>query len=154
MGESDMSDVSTDLKAPVESPLDSPISTEATSDPNYMAHLATPSHFKHKVMVHDVVRAVAEEFAITFEELQSEARERRISRPRHIATYLARQWTTHSFPYIGFNTGRRDHSSAINSFKVIKRELEQGDNAELVAQIARIKIRLETFLLSRNGLPK
>jgi chromosomal replication initiation ATPase DnaA len=120
----------------------SPDETASETGEPRRAYQATPEDFKLKVMVHDVVKVVAEEFDLTFAQLQAKGN-RSISRVRHIATYLAKQWTTFSYPYIGFNTGRRDHTSAMYSYGVIREELQSSSGSELMDTMDRIKARLD-----------
>jgi len=70
---------------------------------------------------------VATHFNLGIQELLSARRSRSLARPRQIAMYLAKQYTTNSLPDIGRKFSNRDHTTVIHAVKKID-ELIQKDN--------------------------
>ncbi len=71
-----------------------------------------------------VLKAVAEYFNITIQDIISRNRRKEIVEPRQIAMYLLRDICDLSYPYIGEKLGR-DHTTAIHSYEKINRESNQ-----------------------------
>lgn len=71
------------------------------------------------VSVRDIQKAVSEECGIKISEMISKRRTKNLSFPRHIAMFLCRKHTTHSYPEIGAEFGNRDHSSVIHAAQVV-----------------------------------
>ncbi|WP_297803659.1 helix-turn-helix domain-containing protein [uncultured Brevundimonas sp.] len=64
--------------------------------------------------------AVAGHFGLTMDDLCSVRRDRRVSVPRQIAMYMARQYCTHlSYPAIGRLFGGRDHTTIIHGVNAV-----------------------------------
>jgi len=80
-----------------------------------------------------VRKIVCEEFNIQDIELNSKTRARSVARPRQIAMYLCKKFTTKSFPEIGRSFGGRDHATVIHSVKSV--EKLKSENSELSAII-------------------
>ena len=70
----------------------------------------------------------------------SPRRSRSLARPRQIAMYLAKQYTTNSLPDIGRKFSNRDHTTVIHAVKKIE-GLIKSDN-EINHSVAEIKKRL------------
>ena len=60
---------------------------------------------------------VAEAFGLTREELLSPSRAARVTWPRQVAMYLAREHTHETLPAIGARFGGRDHSTVLHACK-------------------------------------
>jgi len=73
----------------------------------------------------EVIRAVAEFYRITEDEITGRRRNKEIVRPRQVAMYLARQETQSSLPEIGTALGGRDHTTVIYGVEKINGQLEQ-----------------------------
>jgi chromosomal replication initiator protein len=67
------------------------------------------------ITVDDIKRAVAADFKISPETLVGRKRTSTIAFPRQVAMYLARMLTTMSLSEIGFNFGKRDHTTVIHA---------------------------------------
>ncbi len=63
----------------------------------------------------EIQSAVGEHFGLTTGELLSPARTARISWPRQVAMYLARELTGESLPAIGRHFGGRDHTTVLHA---------------------------------------
>ena len=85
---------------------------------------ATQSSSK-RVSDDHILKAVAEFFNITVEDLVSHNRRKEVVEPRQIAIYLLRDISELSYPYIGEKLGR-DHTTAIHSYEKINREVNRN----------------------------
>ena len=83
---------------------------------------------------------VAAHFNLSIQELLSSRRSRSLARPRQIAMYLAKQYTTNSLPDIGRKFSNRDHTTVIHAVKKID-ELIKKDN-EIKESVIEIKKKL------------
>ncbi len=70
-----------------------------------------------------VLKAVADFYSISSNDLLKRSRKKEIVRPRQIAMYLLREETKLSFPEIGQKLGGRDHSTVIHAYEKIKNEV-------------------------------
>ncbi len=83
-----------------------------------------------------ILKAVAEFFNVSIEDLVSHNRRKEIVEPRQIAMYLLREISELSYPYIGEKMGR-DHTTAIHSYEKINQEVNK--NPALNQKILTIK---------------
>ena len=83
-----------------------------------------------------ILRAVAEFFGITIDDLISHSRRKEVVEPRQIAMYLLRDMSELSYPHIGDKMGR-DHTTAIHSYDKINTEVNR--NSTLNQKILTIK---------------
>jgi len=90
--------------------------------------------------VESIQNLVASHFNLNIQELLSPRRSRSLARPRQIAMYLAKQYTTNSLPDIGRKFSNRDHTTVIHAVKKIN-ELIKKDN-EIRDSIIEIKKKL------------
>ncbi|HWY18650.1 MAG TPA: chromosomal replication initiator protein DnaA [Solirubrobacteraceae bacterium] len=65
--------------------------------------------------IRDITQAACQRFGLTPEELLSSSRISRISWPRQVAMYLARELTDESLPAIGRQFGGRDHTTVLHA---------------------------------------
>ena len=79
-------------------------------------------------------------FNLNIQEMLSPRRSRSLARPRQIAMYLVKKYTTHSLPDIGRKFSNRDHTTVIHAVKKIE-ELIKNDN-EIKYNITEIKKKL------------
>ena len=70
----------------------------------------------------------------------SARRSRSLARPRQIAMYLAKQFTTNSLPEIGRKFSNRDHTTVIHAVKKVN-ELISKDN-EIRLSVGELKKRI------------
>jgi len=92
------------------------------------------------INVESIQNTVAAHFNLGIQEMLSPRRSRSLARPRQIAMYLAKQYTTNSLPDIGRKFSNRDHTTVIHAVKKIE-ELIKNDN-EIKHNITEIKKRL------------
>jgi chromosomal replication initiator protein len=92
------------------------------------------------VNVEFIQNLVASHFNLNINDLLSPRRPRSLARPRQIAMYLAKQYTTNSLPDIGRKFANRDHTTVIHAVKKID-ELIKKDN-EIRQSVIEIKKNL------------
>ena len=89
------------------------------------------------INVEFIQNIVATHFSLSVQEMLSSRRSRSLARPRQIAMYLAKRYTTNSLPEIGRKFSNRDHTTVIHAVKKIE-ELIRTDN-EIKQNIVEIK---------------
>ena len=82
------------------------------------------SYVRPAATVRDIQRMVARQFEINLPDIISGRRTTRLVRPRHIAMYLCRKFTTQSTTRIGKLFGDRDHATVIHAVSKITAERE------------------------------
>ena len=94
----------------------------------------------HKLTMDDIINEVCLYYSVSREDIDSSKRSQDIAHPRQIATYLCRTMTDNSQELIGKAVGNRDHSTVINSFNKISKEII--NNPKTAAEIEEIKAKL------------
>ena len=89
------------------------------------------------VNVELIQNLVASHFNLSIQELLSQRRSRSLARPRQIAMYLAKQYTTNSLPDIGRKFSNRDHTTVIHAIKKIEDLLKK--DSEIKQSVNEIK---------------
>ncbi|MGA7072113.1 helix-turn-helix domain-containing protein [Bradyrhizobium sp.] len=74
-----------------------------------------------------IKQAVSTYYNVSINDLNSARRARSLVFVRHMAMYLAKNLTPHSYPVIGRSFGHRDHATAMHAVKRIE-GLMSGDN--------------------------
>jgi chromosomal replication initiator protein len=92
------------------------------------------------VTVESIQNLVASHFNLNMQEMLSARRSRSLARPRQIAMYLSKQYTTNSLPDIGRKFSNRDHTTVIHAVKKID-ELIKKDN-EIRQNITELKKKI------------
>jgi chromosomal replication initiator protein len=88
--------------------------------------------------VGEIQSAVVEHFGLAAGELLSSARTARISWPRQVAMYLARELTGESLPAIGRQFGGRDHTTVLHAWRRTAKRIAQDAGArEAVDKLCR-----------------
>ncbi len=95
---------------------------------------------KKSIDVEFIINTVSGYFNLSIQEMLSARRSRSLARPRQIAMYLAKHYTSNSLPEIGRKFSNRDHTTVIHAVKKID-ELSQNNN-EIKQSILEIKKRL------------
>lgn len=88
----------------------------------------------------ELIETVANFYSITVDEMIGASRKRELVTPRQVAMYLMREEINASFPLIGKELGKRDHTTAMHAYEKIKNEVEQG--GRIKQEIDLIKQRL------------
>ena len=89
---------------------------------------------KEKVTIEEIVKVVANRFAIKISDLKSQKKNKNLATARHIAMYLARKFTPASYPDIGEKIGGRDHSTVIYAYNKINKMLDHDENLRNTTQ--------------------
>jgi chromosomal replication initiator protein len=103
---------------------------------------ALPAFAPQRVLVHRAIKATAEHFGTTPDDLASPRRTRLLTRRRQVAMYVARQMTGRSLAFIGSKIGDRHHTTILHGVRAVKGLLDAG-NAETMAAVEAIKERLQ-----------
>lgn len=85
---------------------------------------------------------VSKYFNINKKDLKSAKRSNDIAYPRQIAMYLCREIANMSFPKIGEDFGKRDHTTVMHGCNKIEKEIENNTNTKLIVESVK-KIILE-----------
>jgi chromosomal replication initiator protein len=85
----------------------------------------SPGHSTRTVA--EIQAATCEHFGISPDELLSTARVARISKPRQLAMYLARELTGESLPAIGRQFGGRDHTTVLHAWRRTSARITEDD---------------------------
>lgn len=75
-----------------------------------------------------VIKAVADYFEISTNDLSGRCRKSSVVEPRQIAMYLLRDVLDMSYPCIGEKLGKRDHTTAIYAFNKLSKEINHDQN--------------------------
>ncbi len=99
----------------------------------------------HKKIHIDTVQSVVEEFYhVTHEELIGPRRNANIAFARHVAIYLAIDMCEMTTPMVGAQFGGRDHSTVLNSIKVVEKKVKNDRALVEDLQALRNKIALKS----------
>jgi chromosomal replication initiator protein len=100
---------------------------------------ATPG----RILVRRVIKATAEHFGTTPDDLVSAGRTKPLTRRRQVAMYVARKMTGRSLFFIGRKIGDRHHTTVLHGVRAVRGLLDAGD-AEMVAAVGAIMERLQS----------
>ena len=90
---------------------------------------------KEKVISADYIQEIVSKyFNIDKKDLVSTKKSNDIVYPRQIAMYLCRAVGQMSFPKIGEEFGKRDHTTVMHAFKKIEKELKENSNTKLIVE--------------------
>lgn len=87
-----------------------------------------------------IINIVADHFDITPADVVSQKRNKELVFPRQIVMYLSRTLTDTPLKQIGFFLGKRDHSTIINGYRKIEKELETNEGLQNTINILTKKI--------------
>ena len=96
-----------------------------------------------RILVRRVIKATAEHFGTTPDDLVSARRTRPLTRRRQVAMYVARKMTGRSLFFIGRKIGDRHHTTVLHGVRAVRGLLDAGD-AEMVAAVGAIMERLQS----------
>jgi chromosomal replication initiator protein len=95
---------------------------------------------RSRLTIQHIKEEIASCYNLKCHEIESPSRKKEITQARHVAIYLAREMTDHSFPAIGREFGNRDHSTIMHSYMKVKSMLEE--TPLLYAEISEIQENL------------
>jgi chromosomal replication initiator protein len=90
--------------------------------------------------VHDVQLACCELFGISLEDLLSRGRATRVTWPRQVAMYLARELTDTTLPSLGRQFGGRDHTTVLHAHQRITRRLDEDERTRATVDALRKRL--------------
>src|SRR3990167_9990966 len=79
-----------------------------------------------KISSGQVIKIVANFFEILTDDITSHSRRKKVIEPRQITIFLLREMLGMSYPDIGEEIGKRDHTTAIHSYEKISREINKN----------------------------
>ena len=89
------------------------------------------SQSKHgNVTIEGILRAVADQYKLSFSDLKGKKRTKNIAFPRQVAMYIAREITEYSTTELGFEFGGRDHTTVMHACQKIEERLKLDPNLE------------------------
>lgn len=94
-----------------------------------------------EVTIRYILRHVSAFYGITTTDIVSARRTADIILPRQIAAYLARTMTVKSFPAIGNQLGKRDHTTILHAVCMVEKALRES--ADLAAEVVELMRRIE-----------
>lgn len=87
-----------------------------------------------EVSIDYLQKVVSEHYNVSLEDLKSKTRKKEVVIARHVAMYLAKQYTNHSLKSIGQYCGGRDHSTVIHALQSVN---------DMLTTVPRFKSSLE-----------
>lgn len=79
--------------------------------------------------VAEIQAAACEQFEVSAQELLSPSRAARVTWPRQVAMYLARELTQESLPAIGRQFGGRDHTTVLHAWRRTTKRMAEDESA-------------------------
>lgn len=90
------------------------------------------------VEIDEIIETVCGYFELRRADLLGASRLKKFASPRHIAQYICRKLTSHSYPEIAAKFGGRDHTSVLHAVKKIEDGMASDDNLRnLVAYLSK-----------------
>ena len=80
------------------------------------------------INIESIQKIVASFFQISLQDLLSPRRSRSLARPRQIAMYFAKKYTSRSLPDIGRKFSNRDHTTVIHAVKKINQLMQEDES--------------------------
>jgi chromosomal replication initiator protein len=102
-----------------------------------LATINAPTYKSRSISPKQIINLVAAFYDLTFEDLVSKSRRKELVIPRQISMFIMRQELKTSYPTIGYELGKRDHTTAMHAYAKILKELET--NERLQQEIEMIK---------------
>jgi len=87
-----------------------------------------------KATLEMIIKAVAERFSLTPAQLRLKTNQKRISYPRQIGMYIAKETTMHSLPEIGRAFGGKHHTTVLHAIQKIERERQTNPDTNKLIQ--------------------
>ncbi|MCK5584675.1 chromosomal replication initiator protein DnaA [Candidatus Bipolaricaulota bacterium] len=93
--------------------------------PNTLESMLPKEGQRPRLTIHHIKEEVAARLNLKRQVLEGSSRKKEIAQARHIAIYLSREMTDHSFPAIGREFGNRDHTTVMHSYVRVQAMLEE-----------------------------
>ena len=88
----------------------------------------------------EIKAAACEQFDVSPEELISAARTARVTWPRQVAMYLARELTQESLPAIGRQFGGRDHTTVLHAWRRTEKRMSTNPSSRTAVEELRARL--------------
>jgi chromosomal replication initiator protein len=88
----------------------------------------------------EIKAAACEQFGISPDELVSPARTARVTWPRQVAMYLARELTHESLPVIGRQFGGRDHTTVLHAWRQTEKRISTNPSSRTAVEELRARL--------------
>lgn len=85
---------------------------------------------KPPLKISRIKQAVCLQYGVKLSEIEGPCRAHRISHPRQIGMYLAREFTSASYPQIGRDFGKKDHTTALFAYRKFAGLISRGEPVE------------------------
>jgi chromosomal replication initiator protein len=95
-----------------------------------------------RITVEDIQKAVATHYNIKVSDMHSARRSRSVARPRQVAMYLSKKFTTKSLPDIGRRFGGKDHTTVMHAVKRVDELI--GTDAEFCSDVELLSRMLQS----------
>ena len=82
--------------------------------------------------IEDIKKVVAEKWAVSVSDIDSERKQKEIVIPRQVAMYIAKNLTSKSLPEIGKSFGGRDHATVIYAVRKVRELMTINPKMELL----------------------
>ncbi|MCD8117878.1 MAG: chromosomal replication initiator protein DnaA [Lachnospiraceae bacterium] len=119
----------------------SPIEMDLNFAQNALKDIISPGS-EFKITISYIIRAVADEFGISPNDLTSKKRTQDLVYARHICMYLCRTLTDNSLDNIGMMLGKRDHSTVIHGIERVTDELTDHPNQKTIELVETLTKKL------------
>ncbi len=103
--------------------VDRPITLETTQD---VLHDLLRANDR-RISIEDIQKQVASHYNVKVSDMHSARRARQVARPRQVAMYLSKKFTSKSLPEIGRRFGGKDHTTVMHAVKRVE-ELMGADH--------------------------
>lgn len=87
-----------------------------------------------------IINIVAAFYDLTSDDLAGKSRRKELVTPRQISMYIMRQELKTSYPTIGYELGKRDHTTAMHAFGKISKEVESNERMQQEIEMIKQKI--------------
>jgi chromosomal replication initiator protein len=91
------------------------------------------SEFRN-ISIDKIQKKVAEHFRIKTADILGSNRSRMYAHPRHVAMYLCKQLTNHSFPEIGTFFGKKDHTTVMHACKQMEKKMSGDEEIKITVE--------------------
>lgn len=102
-------------------------------------------HGHHRVTIDEVQSMVEREMGINHADLIGSKRNKEIAQARHVAIWLCRQLTDHTYEEIGTRFGGRTHTTCLHSCDWVDSALKSRTDRALIETIHTLRRKLETL---------
>lgn len=82
------------------------------------------SEIKGNISIENIMKVVANNYNVSVSDIKCGKRTNKFVRPRHIAIYIAYNFTEYTFSDLGYEFGGRDHSSIMHAYNKIENSIK------------------------------